>query len=63
MAANAKVTWMVCQEPWKVEGELIVTRDLPLNLDQNRIHGFHPILTELRRACKTKARELPILPR
>lgn len=63
MASNARVAWIVCEEPWKVEEELIAKTDLPLNLDQNRTHGFHPTLSRLRKACKDSARQLPILPR
>ena len=63
MEENARVVWQVCQEPWELEGELISTLDLPLNLDQNRRHGFHAELSQIRREAKAKACELPVLPR
>jgi hypothetical protein len=42
------------------EKQLIGSVSLPLNLDQNRNHVFHADLSELRRAAKERARELPI---
>jgi hypothetical protein len=61
MEANAKVVWHVCDKPWELEDELISTVDLPLHLDQNRHHGFHPELSRIRSEAKAKARELPVL--
>ena len=63
MEGNAKVVWHVCDEPWKLEEDLISTMDLPLNLDQNRHHKFHSVLSRLRQEAKAKARDLPIVPR
>jgi hypothetical protein len=63
METNARVVWHVCEEPWKREEELISTLDLPLNLDQNSRHGFHPELSQIRREAKAAARALPILAR
>jgi hypothetical protein len=63
MAENTRVVWHVCEEPWNVEEELISTLDLPLNLDQNRRHGFHPVLSQIRQEAKAKARVFPVLPR
>jgi hypothetical protein len=63
MGENARVAWHMCEEPSKVEEELIATVDLPLNLDQNRRHGFHAVLCNIGREAKAKARELPILPK
>ena len=57
---NAFVAWCPHPAPWVVEEHMISTLSLPLNLDQNRRHAFHRTLSELRRAAKTKARELPI---
>ncbi len=57
---NALVTWRVHSEPWKLEEYLISTLSLPLNLDQNRRHAFHPTLSEIRRSAKARARELPV---
>jgi hypothetical protein len=61
MNQNARVAWHLCEQPWKLEEQLIAGVDLPLNLDQNRRHGFHPELSQVRREAKARARELPIL--
>ncbi|MEV3985640.1 GIY-YIG nuclease family protein [Nonomuraea sp. NPDC049758] len=47
-------------EPWTGESELIAQLDLPLNLDQNRRHAFHPYLSGLRSSACAHARGLPI---
>ena len=60
---NARVTWHVCERPWELEEELISRFNLPLNLDMNVANTFHPVLSELPRAAKAKARALPILPK
>lgn len=52
MAENAFVAWLVQEEPWKLEQELIRRIDLPLNLRGNELHPFHPILHALRQECK-----------
>lgn len=57
---NARIVWLTCNEPWRVEEQLIRSVSLPLNLDQNRHHGFHSELSEKRRAAKARARELPV---
>jgi len=61
MSENALVSWGVHPRPWEPEKELIGSVSLPLNLDQNRTHPYHPDLSALRRAAKNRARELPIL--
>jgi hypothetical protein len=61
MAQNAFVTFHVCECPWELEAELLQTVSLPLNLDQNRNHTFHSVLSEARRLAKTRARELAVL--
>jgi hypothetical protein len=63
MGANAFVCWAAHPEPWALEHELIAQYDLPLNLDQNARHAFHPELSAARRDAKQRAAELPILPR
>jgi hypothetical protein len=63
MDQNARVAWLVCEQPWKLEEELISSLDLPLNLDQNKRHGFHSTLSRIRSDAKAKARERPVLPR
>ena len=57
---NARIVWLACDGPWRVEEQLIRSVSLPLNLDQNRHHGFHSVLSEKRRAAKARARELPV---
>ena len=58
---NAFISWVIDPEPWKLEEKLIADSSLPLNLDQNRDHPFHPVLSEIRKSAKRRARELPIL--
>ena len=59
MGAQAKVVWLTHPRPWELESELIGSVALPLNLDQNRSHPFHSVLTGLRRGAKAEARRLP----
>ena len=63
MADHARVSFVEHPTPWTLEEQLISTLDLPLNLDQNRHHSFHAELGALRRAAKTRAAALAILPR
>jgi hypothetical protein len=63
MAAHARVTVHEHPTPWVVEEQLIGSLDLPLNLDQNRHHAFHSVLSERRRQAKLRAESLPVLPR
>jgi len=63
LGRNARIAWMVCDEPWKTEEYLIRTVSLPLNLDQNRHQLFHSELSRIRRVAKARARELPIADR
>ncbi|MER6946819.1 GIY-YIG nuclease family protein [Nonomuraea sp. NPDC000554] len=60
MAEHARVCWIQHDEPWTGEAELIARLDLPLNLDQNRHHAFHPYLSGLRASARAHARSLPI---
>jgi hypothetical protein len=60
MAENALVAWVVHPRPWELERQLIARVSLPLNLDQNRSHVSHSVLSALRRVAKERARELPI---
>lgn len=61
MSENALVTWITHPEPWKLEDYAIKQLSLPLNLRDNKKHPFHRTLTLIRRACKRKARALPIV--
>jgi len=58
---NAWVAWVITDKPWELEEQLIRRLPLPLNLDRNRDHPFCPVLTEIRRAVRARARELPVL--
>jgi hypothetical protein len=57
---NARIAWLVCDEPWRIEKHMIRSASLPLNLNQNRHHGFH---SSLRRdgARRKRERELPVV--
>jgi hypothetical protein len=58
---NARVAWLACDEPWRIEEQMIRSVSLPLNLDQNPYHDFHSDLSERRRAAKARARELAVV--
>jgi hypothetical protein len=60
IAEHARISWMTHPQPWLPETELIATRELPLNLDQNDKGPFHSYLTQLRAEARRQARELPI---
>jgi hypothetical protein len=62
MSQNAFVSWLIYERPWKLEHDLITTVDLPLNLESNTAHRFHPELTQVRARCVAQANELPVLP-
>ena len=62
MAGNAYVSWVVRQQPWELEDDLITALDLPLNLMGIKHNQFHPVLTQVRATCVARARELPVLP-
>jgi hypothetical protein len=59
MAATAFVTWATSEAPCELERYVIAELCLSLNLDQNRHGAFHARLTEIRKAAKPGARELP----
>ena len=56
---HAGVVWVEDHEPWLLEERLIDDLYLPLNLDQNKTHPFHPHLSKARAEAKARARELP----
>ncbi|MGY4712760.1 nucleoside triphosphate pyrophosphohydrolase [Mycolicibacterium sp. CBM1] len=60
MSANAIVSWVVQQEPWLLEEELIANLDVPLNIHGNAHNRFYPTLKRLRADAVAKARSLPI---
>jgi hypothetical protein len=53
---NAFVAWVVHEKPWELEEELFNCISLPLNLDKNKAHAFHPTLSKLRSEAKELAR-------
>jgi hypothetical protein len=55
MGEHARVTYLVDPEPWRIEQALIARLSVPLNLDHNRSHPFHPHLSALRKAAKDSA--------
>lgn len=59
MAENAFVSWVVTEEPWRVEAGVIRTTCVPLNLDQNRAHPFHAALSAMRHEAKARASGTP----
>lgn len=61
MDKNAFVCWMVCEQPWVLEREIIHAVNLPLNLDQNHRHPYCSTLSACRAAAKARAQELPIV--
>jgi hypothetical protein len=60
--ATAYVSWIVCQQPWELEDNLIAALDLPLNLMGNAHNQVRSALSEVRARCAARARELPMLP-
>jgi hypothetical protein len=56
MAQHALVSWVVRDQPWELEDELIGQLDLPLNLKGNKHNQFHPALTQARARCLAQAR-------
>ena len=62
MSENAFVSWVIRERPWELEHDLIAAVDLPLNLEGNIEHRFHPDLTQARARCVAQANALPVLP-
>ncbi len=62
MAENAFASWTVRGQPCELEDQLIRALDLPLNLDGNSRHQFHPILSQIRRTSVAQADALPVVP-
>jgi hypothetical protein len=63
IAANALVCWVESPTPWEVEHQLIETLSLPLNLQGNERHQFHPTLSKQRKLARQGAAGLPIVPK
>lgn len=62
MKENALVSWVVHDEPWILEHELIESLDVPLNLQGNLRNAYHPKLTQIRLQAALTAKQLPVLP-
>ena len=60
MAQNARAAWVVTDKPWEMEDALLASLRLPLNLQGNK-HPFVPVLQQIRKEAKTRARSLPIV--
>jgi hypothetical protein len=61
MAENAFVTWVIHPRPWDLEIEAIRSLSLPLNLDKNKNHAFHLVLSNMRREAKQNARDKEVI--
>jgi hypothetical protein len=59
MERNAWVCWMEHQRPWEIEAELIGQLRLPLNIRDNGLHEFVPLLSSIRKAARTRAMDMP----
>lgn len=60
MGRNAFVSWMVTPEPWVTEAQLIASKNLPLNIDQNNLSPSYDTVRKARREAKRIARCLPV---
>lgn len=60
MGEHARVCWTVVAEPWTVEGTVVTSLDLPLNLEHNAGHGFRDELLRRRADQTGRARQLPV---
>jgi hypothetical protein len=61
MSENAFVSWVIRERPWELEHDILGAVDLPLNLEGNIGHRFHPGTDpgagpERCRSCLTPAR-------
>lgn len=61
LAENAAVTWILTDEPWLLEAQLISHLSPPLNIEMNAAHGFCSSLRQLRAEARQRAGRLPIL--
>ena len=61
MDDNAFVIWVVHPRPWELESDVIRNLSLPLNLDQNKSHAFHSVLSQTRQQARQNAREKAVV--
>lgn len=59
IAANARIAFHVCSEPWRFEREIVNALSLPLNLEFNERHQFHDHLSQLRSTIRAHALNIP----
>lgn len=59
MEENAKVCWIPHEEPWVLEGTLIATVSLPLNIQGNK-HPFKTVLSAMRSRAMAEAKLMEI---
>lgn len=60
MGVHARVAFILDEEPWKLERELIRREVLPLNIADNAHSPYYLSLRALRDEHKRRARELPV---
>ncbi len=60
MQENARVCWVEHPEPWLLERKLLEGLSLPLNIQDNWLHPYAPVLSEIRRGAKAEAAAMPI---
>jgi GIY-YIG catalytic domain-containing protein len=61
ISKNAFVAWHIIDRPWEYEEDLINKISVPLNLDHNKKHKFHKVLSEIRSEAKKRARSSPVV--
>lgn len=59
MAKNARIHWVLHNEPWLLEKDLISSISLPLNIQGNS-HAFRPLLSAMRSKAMADARVIAI---
>ena len=61
ISKNAFVAWRTIDRPWEYEEDLINKISVPLNLDHNKKHKFHEVLSKIRSEAKHRARSSPVV--
>ena len=61
MADNAAVSWVEVDAPWEVEPYLLSQLNLPLNIEGHSHNPFYDTLRAIRKRCRERARQLPVL--
>lgn len=54
---NARVAFIVCEQPWLYESSLIKELDLPMNIEHNKQHPFYTSMKKIRSDARKVARE------